>query len=145
MSAALTGGMRNLISLSLILSACATGGLPSTAEPTGPRAHVQLDFAAADRDDVEPVRPVVLDPKVPSVDRLATQLKYELGDTCGATLRLCVAPSGHVNSATITKSSTSPDFDAALLHDIASWQFAQMPGPANVQSCRIATVLYRHG
>jgi TonB family protein len=56
---------------------------------------------------------------------------------------VCIAPAGHVTNATITQTSSSPAFDAALLHDIADWKFAATPGPANLQSCRVATVVYR--
>jgi TonB family protein len=129
--------------LSVALAACATAGLPQSSDPLAPRSHVVLDFGAAPNDDAQLVRPVALDPRLPSVDRIASQLHYELGDTAQATLKLCVAPAGNVTSATITQSSSSTAFDGALIHDITSWRFAATPGLANVQSCSVATVVYR--
>lgn len=135
--------MRTLLFLSITLSACATAGLPHNADPLAPRARVELDFHAAATDDARVVLPIALDPKLPSIDKIAPQLRYELGDEAQATLRLCVTPAGNVTSATITHGSSSPAFDDALIHDLMSWRFAATPGPANLQSCRVATVVYR--
>ncbi len=135
--------MRTILFLSITLSACATAGLPHNADPLAPRARVELDFGAAATDDAQLVRPIALDPKLPSVDKLSSQLRYELGDMAQATLKLCVTPAGDVASATITQGSASAAFDDALIHDLTSWHFAPTPGPANVKSCRVATVVYR--
>ena len=136
--------MRNILLISLTLSACATTGLPSTSiDPMAPRARIELDFGAAPTDEAHLVVPVALDPKLPSVDRIASQLRVELGDQASATLHVCIAPAGHVTSASITQSSSSPAFDDALIHDITGWRFQPLPGPTGLKSCRNATVVYR--
>jgi hypothetical protein len=110
--------------------------------PTG-ASQVRLDFTATDTDNARAAFPDALDPRLPSADRMGTRIHAVLGDTAQAAVRLCVAPSGKVASVELERGSSMIDFDAALLNDIQAWQFAEMPGPANVKTCERFTISYR--
>lgn len=137
--------MTKLLALALVssLAACAATSTQSTLDrDTTPRAKVQLDLAATS-DATQPAFPAALAPEVPSVDRLAHTIRAALGSTATAELDLCVSPAGTVTKVELARSSSLPELDAALLHDARAWQFASMPGPDSVQSCRRATIAYR--
>lgn len=123
------------------LFACATTGRSLDPNVAGDRARVQLDLAPSDT--AAPAFPAALEPAVPSVDRIASSVRAALGSVATAELDLCVAPSGRVAKVELARSSSYDAFDGALLRDAKDWQFAVMPGPATVQSCRRATVAYR--
>ncbi len=135
--------MSKLVLLSLSLAACATtGGL--TSEPAAPRTGVQLDLSARSTDDATLAFPDPVDTRVRAVDRMAHAIKARYGaTTMTAKLDLCVAPDGRVTKLALAEKSSYDAFDQALVEDAASWQFASLPGPATVESCRTATVEYR--
>lgn len=126
--------------LSLVLfTACASTQTLDTREPQG-GSKVQLDFTAAA--DVQATFPQAMDPRLPSVDRIARHL----GDRV-ASIELCVAPAGHVTKVALLAPSGDERFDAALLHDAKQWQFASLPGHSatgtvTLQSCERAQVRY---
>jgi TonB family protein len=132
--------MLKLTLLSLSLAACATAATGLDRDHSQ-RAKVKLDLAAVG--GVEATFPEALDPTVPSVDRISHAVRAHLGDTATAELSLCVSPSGAVKQVELTRSSSYAPFDKALLADAATWQFASLPGPDRVMSCRNATIAYR--
>lgn len=126
----------------VVLGACATTGLPGERD-AAPHTGVRLELTGTP-EIADAVFPSVADPKVPTVDRMAHALRARYGATqLTAQLDLCVAPDGHVTKLALAKSSTYEPFDHALLRDVADWQFSALPGPANVEACRKATVAYR--
>lgn len=129
--------------LSFSLFACAAGTMPMDRETT-PSARVKLDFSSVTAESAAAATfPGVVDPQLPSADRIAPRIHHVLGDTASAAVQLCVAPSGKVASVTLERSSEMPAFDRAMMNDVASWQFAAMPGPATVKSCERLTISYR--
>jgi TonB family protein len=128
--------------LTFSLFACAAGTMPMDRETT-PTARVKLDFAVGATDTAAATFPGVVDPQLPSADRIAPRIHHVLGDTASAAVQLCVAPSGKVASVTLERSSEMPAFDRAMMNDIAGWQFAAMPGPDTVKSCERLTISYR--
>ncbi len=135
--------MSKLATFALALSACATTGTGITGEPAAPRTGVRLDLSATTTDDARDAFPEALDTRVRSVDRMGHALKARYaGATMTAKLDLCVAPDGHVTKIAIVERSSYDAFDHALLRDAAAWQFASLPGPTSVESCRRATVEY---
>ncbi len=134
--------MFKLAIISISLAACATTG-QFTGEPAAPRTGLHL-YLPIPGDLATAAFPEAIDTRVRSVDRMAHAIKARYGaTTMTAVLDLCVAPDGHLTKIAIAEGSTYDAFDHALLQDAASWQFASMPGPTNVQSCRRATVAYR--
>lgn len=128
--------------LALALSACATTSTGLTSEPS-PRTGVRLDLTAQSTDAATPAFPEAIDTRVRSIDRMAHVLKARhQGEAMTAKLDLCVAPDGHVTKIALAEGSSYDAFDQALVRDAAAWQFASLPGPATVESCRRATVAY---
>jgi outer membrane biosynthesis protein TonB len=131
-----------LVLLSLSLAACATTGTALPGESAAPRTGVRLDLTAH-TDDASSAFPDAVDTRVRSIDRMAHAIKARYGvTTMTATLDLCVAPDGHVTKVALAEKSSYDAFDHALVRDAAAWQFASLPGPASVESCRRATVEY---
>jgi hypothetical protein len=88
------------------------------------------------------ITPSPIDPRMPSVDRLASRIRAELGTTASTDLHVCVRPSGKVASVTLVGGSAMPDFDLAMVKDASAWQFTSMPGPDTLQTCRTVTIAY---
>ncbi len=133
--------MSKLLLIALALSACATTGTLIPGE-TSARTGVKLDLTAS-TDEASAAFPDALDTRVRSVDRMAHAIKARYGATTMlAKLDLCVAPDGHITKVALAEKSTYDAFDHALVRDAAAWQFASLPGPSNVESCRRATVEY---
>ncbi|MBA3457460.1 MAG: hypothetical protein H0T42_30545 [Deltaproteobacteria bacterium] len=137
--------MKSVLSMSVLvtsLGACATTSTLhlNRDEPAG--SLVQLDLVP--HQDATQVFPSLLEGRLPGADRLASQIRYELGETASVDVRLCVA-GGRVASIAITRSSQLPAFDESVMSDAKSWQFAGMPGPANLRTCEQATITYRPG
>ena len=133
--------MSKLVVLALTLSACATSsGLIKEGTEAGPRAKVRLGLTATA--GTQHAYPELIDPKVTAIDRLSHSIRSRLGASATAEIDLCTAPSGRVTKVAIAKSSSFDAFDGALLSDAGAWQFAAIPGPDTVQSCRRTTVTY---
>ncbi|MCX5741815.1 MAG: TonB family protein [Proteobacteria bacterium] len=126
------------------LSACATSGaLDQPVDPTrGSHAAVRLDFTAR-TDDARPVFPAVVDPRLPSADRIAPRIRARAGVVVSADVQLCVSPTGHVASVELARGSTFAAFDDAMMRDVVGWQFAPTPGPGALKSCERFTISYR--
>jgi TonB family protein len=92
----------------------------------------------------EPARAfgAVTDPQLPSADRIARRIRSELGGIASADVRLCVAPDGRVSDVKLVRGSSYGDFDDALVHDVANWQFWGARGKA-MKNCELATITYR--
>lgn len=73
---------------------------------------------------------------LPSVDRLGKPTS--LGMDPKVDLRLCTDASGRVASVEIEHSSETREFDRAVLHDVAAWEFAPTAAP----ECHKVTVRY---
>jgi TonB family protein len=127
-----------LASLSLV--ACASTGATTLERDTSPRAKVKLDLSPVDL--VDSAFPAAIEPTVPSVDRISNSVRAALGNKAVAELDLCVSPAGQVLTVEIARSSSYQPFDAALLKDAATWQFASLPGPDYMKSCRRTTIAY---
>jgi TonB family protein len=136
--------MRNILLGTILLSACATATLPRELDSSGSHAHLQLQLASSSStsDTAQAMQPTAIDPTLPSADRIASQLRAEIGERVSSQIRMCVAPNGAVKHVVIVRSSSSPSFDRAVLHDSAAWKFKAMPGPANLVSCGDATIVY---
>jgi hypothetical protein len=132
--------MIKLATISLALSACATTG--QFDRDSTQRSGIHLNLNAVDADAATPAFPSLVERTVPTVDRMAHAVRARLGTIAVAQLELCVAPDGHVTKAAVTRGSGYAAFDTALQTDAAAWQFASMPGPSNVKSCRFTTVAY---
>jgi TonB family protein len=127
----------------LFFTACATTGTTMETREPAPHAKVQLDLAMSTSERV--VFPKAVEPRLPSVDRIAHQIRAKLGEQAVASIDLCVAPDGRVTKVSIAAGTSYAPFDAALLRDIEEWQFASQPGKTatnNLQTCERATVKY---
>jgi len=127
------------IALLLSLGACAAGGLAIDRE-SAPHAKARLDLSVTESS--WEVTPSPVDPKLPSVDRLASRVRAALGSTASTDLQVCVRPSGKVASVTLVGGSAMPELDLAMVKDASAWQFTTMPGPDTLQTCRVVTIAY---
>jgi hypothetical protein len=131
------------LSTVLFASACATTG--TTMEPREPtmRSKVELDLSVQAQE--RSVFPAAQEPRLPSVDRIARQVRARLGDEAIASIELCVAADGKVAKVALVEGTAYEPFNAAILRDAHEWQFASMPGAssaAKLQTCERATVKY---
>jgi TonB family protein len=106
-----------------------------------PRTGVQLSLVPAD--DAAQVIPAAIDPRLPRVDRMATRVRYEVGESITAELALCVNPSGNVIDVSLAQSTGLSDLDTAIVDDVRAWQFAELPGDASLRTCQRTTLAYR--
>jgi len=136
--------MKPVLVLSLLssLGACATTSTMTglDRDPSG-ASSVRLDLVP--HADATRTFPDLVTARLPTADRLANQIRYELGESASIDVRLCVAAVGRVESIAITRRSNLPAFDDSVLADAKSWQFAAMPGPATLRTCEQATITYR--
>jgi len=123
------------------LGACAstsTLGLPREASAT---SSVRLELVP--HPDATRTFPAVIAARLPTADRLAGPIRYELGDAASVEVKLCVAAPGQVESIAITRSSNLAAFDDSVVADAKRWRFEPMPGPATLRTCEQATITYR--
>jgi hypothetical protein len=133
---------KHLVLVALLSAACATGGGLGSEQDTGPHArppNVELTAAA---DDTRAVFPRAIEPQLPSADRIARQIRDNLGDDALVSLALCVATDGRVTKVAMLDGSNYGPFDAAVLTDAKSWHFDALPGPDNLQTCERVRVKY---
>ena len=127
----------------LFVAACATTGTTMESREPAPHARVELDLSA--QADERAVFPAAQEPRLPSVDRIAHQVRARLGNEIVASIELCVAPDGKVTKASMIEGTTYAPLDAAILRDAQEWQFASMPGATaatKLQTCERAKVRY---
>lgn len=122
------------------LAACATGTTLGVDRETAPSAKVALDLTA--EAGVQATFPSAVEPRLPSVDRIAHHVRARLGDDATAALELCVSPAGRVTKVSMIQGSTYEPFDNAVLRDAQAWQFTTMPGPDSLQSCERVKITY---
>lgn len=134
--------MSRLSSLVLVFTtACATSQLGAPTEPSR-RTGVQLDLVPHPHDTTRTF-PSVVDARIPRADRLARQIRHELGELVSLEVRLCIATAGRVESIEITRGSGLAGFDRAVVSDANGWRFEALPGPAHLRTCERARVTYR--
>jgi TonB family protein len=135
--------MWKLASIAIVCAACASGTKGLDLE-NAQRASVRLDLTATPTDGTAmAMTPSAKSPKLPSVDRIARQIRFELGDTAQAKVEMCITPEGRVARVALLESSKLAAFDQALLRDTAEWQFAALPGPSTIEHCRKMKIDYR--
>ena len=117
------------------LVACAVG--PAT-RPFEPARTMSCAITA---EPANAAFPVAIDPKLPSVDRIARLVEAELGARAAAEVKLCVLPAGRVVAVSLVRKTQSHAFDAAVLHDVAEWQFTT-PTTTAGRICKRATISY---
>lgn len=132
--------MKSVLLVLLSLTACATGSIGTDREAT---TRTGLQFQLVPGHDAPRVFPSVIEPALPSADRLAHHVRARFGEVIEAELDLCVAPNGEVASAKLASSTGFEALDAAIERDASAWKFDAMPGPATVQSCERARLTYR--
>ncbi len=136
--------MKTVLLSAMLLGACATTGTATLDREAHAGSRVQLDLAP--HADANRLFPAAIDPRLPSADRVAHQILAQLGDTASIEVKLCVAPEGRVSSVEVLRSSNLTAFDDSVMADAMHWEFAALPGPANVRTCERATITYRpHG
>ena len=133
--------MKSVAISAILMSACATTGLPTPDRELHAGSRVELDLVP--HADATRVFPAAIDPRLPSADRVAHQIRAELGEAASIEVRLCVAPEGRVSSVEVLRGSNLPAFDQSVIADAMSWQFAALPGPDSVRTCERATITYR--
>ena len=134
--------MKLCLSLVLFTAACATTGTTMDREASS-RARVTLDLAPSTEELA--VFPALDEPRLPSVDRIAHQVRAQLGDVAVASIELCVGAGGNVTKVEILEGTSYEPFNAAVVRDIEKWQFASMPGATaqqKLQTCERAKVKY---
>ncbi len=124
----------------LLLTGCATTGLPSHREPT---QHARVELAPLRAGDTVQLQPRAVEPALPSADRISREIFGQLGDEASVEVHYCVSPTGKVTDAELERSSQLPAFDRAVMADLRAWHFEVQPGPESVQTCDRATILYR--
>lgn len=133
--------MRTFLPAVLLMSACATTGMPTNLEPAAPHARVVL--APLTADGTLRLVPHAIEPLLPSADRISRVVEARLGTTAMVDVSYCVSPQGKVTAAKLERSSSLDAFDQAVMADVVSWQFSARPGPDTVRTCEIATIVYR--
>jgi hypothetical protein len=123
--------------ITVALSACATTGGAWDGEHAA-HARIQLESAQVAEHTDSAGFPEVIDPQLPSADRIATRLR-DFGGGATAHVQLCVAPDGHVASLKLERGSMLGSFDQAVLHDAAMWQFQ----PGAKAACEHAAISYQ--
>ncbi len=131
--------MKSVLGLVLISACASTTGVLD--RDVAPRTGLQLTLVPAN--DAVQVIPAAIDPRLPRVDRMATQIRYEIGDTITAELSLCVSPDGNVTDVALAGSTGLSDLDTAIIDDVRAWQFAELPGASTLRTCQRTTLAYR--
>lgn len=125
------------LSLSLLV-ACATGTVGTAARPL---ESGRAGSCAIKAEPGSTAFPAAIDPKLPSVDRIAHLVEAELGARASAELDLCVSRAGRVVAVSLARATSSPAFDRAVLHDVAEWEFAALATSGD-RICKRATISY---
>ena len=130
--------MKSVLLLSLLSACASTTGVMD--RDVAPRTGMQLTLVPVA--DAVQVIPAAIDPRMPTVDRMATQIRYEIGNTVTAELSLCVNPKGDVTDVALTRTTGLSDLDTAIVDDVRAWQFAELPGASTLRTCQRATLAY---
>ena len=133
--------MWKLASIAIVCAACASGTKTLDLE-TAQRASVRLDLTSVPADGAIAMTPSAKSTRLPTVDRMAKKIRFELGDTAQAKVEMCITPEGRVARVALLETSKLAAFDQALLRDTAEWQFAALPGPSTIENCRAMKIEY---
>jgi len=106
-----------------------------------PRSGIELDLAPGEA--VAPTFPARLTAaETPrAADRLANQVKAELGGQARADLRLCVGGDGAVTSASVARGSGIDALDAAFVDEAKTWRYEPLAAPA-ATACQKVEISY---
>jgi TonB family protein len=126
----------------LAVSGCATTALP-TDHAANAGAHARVVLAPVRPDDTVRIVPHAIEPMLPSADHIARMIEMRVGNEAEVDVRYCVSPAGTIVSAQLARRSTYAPFDRAVMHDIVDWKVAPQPGPASLDTCQSATIIYR--
>lgn len=131
--------MKSVLLLS-VLGACAstTGVVDRDVAP-----HTGVTLSLVPAPDAAQVIPTAIDPRMPRVDRMATQIRYEIGSTVVAELSLCVSPEGNVTDVALARTTGLSELDTAIIDDVRAWQFAELPGSSTLRTCQRTELAYR--
>lgn len=130
--------MKSVLFLVLASACASTTGVMD--RDVAPRTGVQLALVPVA--DAVQVIPAAIDPRLPSVDRMATRIRYEIGSTVTAELSLCVNPDGNVTDVALIRTTGLAELDTAITDDVRAWQFAELPGASTLRTCQRATLAY---
>ncbi|MGE0398507.1 MAG: energy transducer TonB [Kofleriaceae bacterium] len=131
--------MKSVLLLVLVSACASTTGVMD--RDVAPRTGVELSLVPAA--DAVRVIPAAIDPRLPRVDRMATQIRYEIGSTVTAELSLCVSPAGNVTDVALARTTGLSELDTAIIDDVRAWQFAELPGDESLRTCQRTTLAYR--
>src|SRR4051812_48134458 len=104
--------MRTFFPAMLLVSACATSGIPPNLEPSQPPARAVL--APLTDDGTIRLVPYAIEPLLPSADRISRVVAARLGTEATVDVRYCVSPQGQITEAKLQRSSSFEAFDAAV-------------------------------
>jgi TonB family protein len=124
-----------LASIALVLPACAATGSELRSPATASAPVPQIDPTS----QAQAFPSLRGDADLRSADTIAMHMQKVLGDSATAEVRVCVEPSGKVASVKLLKSSGMSAYDAAVLSDVAAWDFA---APSGKTACEDATIVY---
>ena len=67
---------------------------------------------------------LVQEPELHNADRLQSYVRDEIGTKAKLDLRVCVAADGHVQRVDLVHGTKLPQFDRAVMTDVASWRYS---------------------
>jgi TonB family protein len=115
------------------LIACATPALADGHADT----HVHVNLMAGPG-AMKSTLPPVVSSELPSADRIHGRIKFLLGDSVTASVRVCVAPSGQVSNVKLVHGSSYAQFDQALMTDAREWKFAAKGAATNCEDISVS-------
>lgn len=128
----------------LFVGACAsTGtGVPGR-DGKGPTNVPETDSPDDKSDDANRRQLARLStPDLRAADRLYHRISVEKAGMASTQVRLCVEPSGTVDTVDVVASSGLAEYDQAVVDNVASWQYAAFPAPSETRVCEDLTVAY---
>lgn len=115
----------------MTLAACAASTQPAPRAP----ATATIAFPARTSGGDE----------LPTVRRFNRAIELEHAGQVKAGIRVCVAPSGQVQSADLIESSGMSDYDQAVVDDAKSWTYEPYTAPTDTRVCQNVEVGYHAG
>jgi len=130
-------------SILLLGAGCATtgNGLPGR---DGKRPDHDIgDISPDGKDDAPRTQLTRLSsPELPRADRLYHRIETERAGLASTQVRLCVAPSGTVDTVEVVEGSGLAEYDQTVVDSVSSWQYAAFAAPAETRVCENLTVAY---
>lgn len=128
----------------LALSAgCATTGSGLPGRDGSRPDHDIGDLQPSGKDDA-PRRELtrLSTPDVDGADHLYRRIEVEHAGVAATQVRLCVAPSGSVDTVDVVAGSGMAEYDAKVVDSVQGWQYAAFAAPAETRVCENLTVAY---